>query len=323
MVDSSPWPTRKVPLDPPSLEDVAAAIHSGLQTKFTTSTASVSVPPDLRNAPFHLAGPGLSGNPRVADVGGTSNLRPSPNLDKKYDLLAVSKLMEMPEEGGLLIGAGAGPFFVLGVNTELVPNIAYGSVVSDGRQVDNCTHYAQILENNQVQCQKIGESTGFGLMCNLLGCDGKTGPLIHVKAKGRKGKSNFTEAIQKAIGDVYGERLISLGGVFVLRAGKMKMHVMPDFPDKPFKDDDDVNRRLRFFDMQAPIVCLSVLHSGNDGDLNLRMEHTHCFGAPEGPDAGRTGGHYHFDLDDTMDIVEYEGWFNVAEVLYRIDPTSP
>lgn len=319
MVESRTWPTRRVPLNPPSLQDVAAAIHSGLQSNFSTSHASVAVPPDLRHAPFHLAGPGLSGNPRVADVGGTANLRSSPNLDKKYDLLAISKLMDMPQEGGLLIGAGAGPFFVLGVNTELMPNIAWGSV--SGGQVSNCTHYAKVLEDKQVQCQRIGETTGFGLMCNLLGCDGQTGPLIHVTAKGRKGKSNFTEAIQKAIGEVYGEKLISLGGVFVIRSGKVKMHVMPDFPGEPFKEPGDVDRWLRFYDMQAPIVCLSVLHAGRDGDLNLRMEHTHCFGA-DGPDAGQKGGHYHFDLDETMDLVEYEGWFNVADVLYRIDPTD-
>lgn len=322
MADPPSLPTLRVPLNPPSLDDVAAAIHSGLKSNFATAHASVSVPPDLRQAPFHLAGPGLSGSPRIADVGGTANLRPSPSLDKKYDLVTISKLMDMPQEGGLLLGAGAGPFFVLGVNTELMPNIAWGSASQDG-QLNNCTHYAQVVEGDQVLCQKIEDSTGFGLMCNLLGCDGQTGPLIHVTAKGRTGKLNFTEAIQKAIGDGYGERLISVGGVFVIRSGKVKMHVMPDFPRQPFQDDKDVDRWLRFYDMQAPIVCLSALHAGDDGDLNLRREHTHCFGAPEGPNAGQTGGHYHFDLDETMDVVEYEGWFNVAEVLYRIDPTRP
>lgn len=317
MAESS-WPVKRVPLHPPSLDEVAAAIHAGLQSNFTTSNASVSLPPDLRQAPFHLAGRGLSGNPRVADVGGTANLDLSPNLDKKYDLITISRQMDMPEKGGLLLGAGAGPFFELGVNTELMPNFAYGSA-SDG-QVNNCTHYAKVLEDGSIMCKTIGASTGFGLMCNLLGCDGEAGELLHVRAKGRKGKLNFTESIQKAIGDVYGDRLISLGGVFLVRSGKLKMHVMPDFPDKPFKDPSDVGRWLRFVDMEAPMVCLSVLHSGNDTGLNLRKEHTHCFG-PDGAGAERKGGHYHFDLDETMDIVEYEGWFNVADVLYRIDQT--
>ncbi|GBN58145.1 Ester hydrolase C11orf54 [Araneus ventricosus] len=45
--------------------------------------------------------------------------------------------------------------------------------------------------------------------------------------------------------------------------------------------------------------------------LNLRVEHTHCFS-----DHG-VGGHYHEDT--TPEDVEYEGYFNLAETLYRID----
>ncbi|GFY66203.1 ester hydrolase C11orf54 homolog [Trichonephila inaurata madagascariensis] len=49
--------------------------------------------------------------------------------------------------------------------------------------------------------------------------------------------------------------------------------------------------------------------------LNLRVEHTHCFS-----DHG-VGGHYHEDT--TADCVEYEGYFNVGQILYRIDqPTD-
>lgn len=317
----NPWAVRRVPLDPPSSEDVAAAIHKGLQSNFITSSASVSVPPDLRQSPFHLAAPGLSGSPRVADIGGTANLRPSPRLDKKYDLLTIARLMDMPQEGGLLIGAGAGPFFDLGLNTELMPNIAYGSVSGGQPEINNCTRYAKVLEGGNVLCEKIGTSTGFALMCNLLGSEAKVGPLLHITARGRKGKLNFTEAIQKALGDVYGGKLISLGGVFVIRAGKIKTHVMPDFPGEPFEDPNGVEKWLRLYDMDAPMACLSVLHSGDHTGLNLRMEHTHCFGV-DGTDETQKGGHYHFDLDETMDIVEYEGWFNVAQVLYRIDPTD-
>lgn len=314
MVSQSHWPVRRVLLHPPPLDEVAAAIRNGLQSNFNTSSCSVSVPPDLSQAPFHLAGSGLSGNSRVADIGGQRNLFPSFNLDKRYDLLRISELMEM--RSGVLIGAGAGPFFDLGRNIELMPNIAFGP--APDRELRNCTRYAKVLDDGSAKCEQIGTSTGCALMCNLFGCDGETGPLLHVKVKGRTGKLNFTEAIQKALADVYGDRLISLGGVFVARSGKLKMHVMPDFPDKPFKSRDEVDQWLRFFDMDTPMVCLSVLHSGDDKDLGLRKEHTHCFGAD---DAGenRRGGHYHFDPDETMDTVEYEGWFNVAEILYKID----
>lgn len=238
--------------------------------------------------------------------------------------------MEMPspgEGGGLLIGAAAGPFWELGVNAELVPNLAWGAAAAggdgeeeeDGVKVRNRTRYAKVrTDDGGVLCERIGAaSTGFGLMGNLLGCRGEAGPVLHVSARGRTGAANFTAAMQAAIEAVYGAKLVSLGGVFVVRTGRVKMHVMPDFPDGPF-EGGGVEDWLRFYDMDAPVVCLSVLHAGDDGGLELRREHTHCFGV-EGTE---TGGHYHFDLDETREVVEYEGWLNVAEVLYRIDPAG-
>jgi hypothetical protein len=311
---TSQWPVQRVLLHPPSLDEVAEAIRNGLESNFGSSSASVSVPPDLSLPPFHLAGRGLSGNPRVADIGGTKNLFPGFNLEKRYDLLDISALMDM--ESGVLVGAGAGPFYDVGQNIELMPNIAFGS--ASGSELRNCTRYAKVLDDGSALCDKIGTSTGCALMCNLFGSDGERGPLVHVKAKGRRGELNLTQAIQKGLADVYGDRLVSMGGVFVVRSGKLKMHVMPGFPDKPFTSRQDVDEWLRFFDMDTPMVCLSVLHSGDDKDLELRKEHTHCFGA-DGADDHRRGGHYHSDLDETRDSVEYEGWFNVAEVLYKVD----
>ena len=46
--------------------------------------------------------------------------------------------------------------------------------------------------------------------------------------------------------------------------------------------------------------------------MDLRVEHTHCFS-----DHGE-GGHYHEDTEP--EVVEYEGYFNVAEQIYRFDP---
>ncbi|KAF7552988.1 hypothetical protein G7Z17_g3954 [Cylindrodendrum hubeiense] len=319
-MDKTQWPVRKLALSPPSLDDLASAISGGLRSNFSTVSVSVATPPDLREGPFYLAGPGLSGNVRIADVGGQANLRPEPNRNAKYDLLAVSELMEMSPDSGVLLGAGAGPFHVLGYNSELMPNLAYGA--ASGGVLENCTHYAKVTQNGEARCEKIGESTAFGLMCNLFGCDGKTGPLLHVTTRGRIGSTNFTDSIRAAVGAAFGDRLISLGGVFVVHKGKTKLHVMPDFPQKPFEDEKDIGNWLKFFDTDPALVCLSVFHSGDDQGMSLRMEHTHCF-AGEGPGKESRGGHYHFDLDETMDHVEYEGWFNVADILYRIDQPVP
>ena len=85
---------------------------------------------------------------------------------------------------------------------------------------------------------------------------------------------------------------------------------------------------LKFYYCDPPLTCLStfVSHdpvscvelsahchaaSSYTQGLDLRVEHTHCFS-----DHGQ-GGHYHFD--STPDDVLYEGYFVVAEQLYRID----
>ncbi|GIY52464.1 ester hydrolase C11orf54 homolog [Caerostris darwini] len=88
---------------------------------------------------------------------------------------------------------------------------------------------------------------------------------------------------------------------------------MPDYSETPLKSTDDVNSWLKFFDMPSPLSCLSVFVSSDPG-LNLRMEHTHCFS-----DHG-VGGHYHEDT--TAECVEYEGYFNIADTLFRIDRPS-
>lgn len=311
----------RLPLSPPPLSDLVPTLAACLQAYFEVVDVSLSDCPDLRAAPFHLAAEGLSGSPRIVEVGGQANLRPRPDFSKKYDLLSVSRLMEMGPEQGLLIGAAAGPFHVLGQNTELMPNISYRESFMPGEgytgvDVENLTHYAKVTSQGDMLCERIGDdTTGFGLLANLYGCDGRPGPLLKITAKSRIGELNFPHAIRHCLTSAYGDKLISVGGVFVIRHGKTHIHVMPDFSKEPIATPEQADGWLKYFDVGAPLTCLSVFHSGNAGNLGLRMEHTHCFAS----DGRGVGGHYHYDLDETRTEIEYEGWFNVAEMLYCID----
>jgi hypothetical protein len=300
----SKWTTESYSLPSTTLQDILPAISTGLKHNFKDSAVSISACPDLRQALFHLAGEGLCGHERIADVGGPPNLHPLPKFDRKYSLLELTKLMEMPREEGFILGAGAGPFHAIGNNSELMPNLSY-----KGEEVVNLSYYAQVEKDGSASCQK-SPSEDCALMCNLFGCDGKPGDVLKIVAKTRTGKEDFVSCIQMALKDAFGQdHPVSMGGVFLIRRGKAKMHVMPDFSNEPL-DTAQMGTWLRFFDMSAPLVCLSVFHSSDPG-FDLRMSHTHCF-SQHGE-----GGHYH--CDTTPDEVEYEAYFNVAKVVYRID----
>ncbi len=304
----SNWFVEKYSLSPPPLSDLVPLLQSGLSTNFKDVTVEVATCPNLRQPPFHLAASGLSGNERIADIGGPPNLSPEIKWDRKYSLLEMTKLMEMSPEKGFILGAGAGPYHFIGQNSELAPNLAYSD---GGKEVANLTHYAKIDAEGKVQCEKIAdEARDCAFMANLFGSDGSPGDVLKVVAKTRTGKLNFTEAIQTALKEKYGKRTISIGGVFLIRKGKANLHVMPDFSKEPLKSREEVGKWLRYFDMSAPIVCLSVFHSHDPG-LDLRIEHTHCFSDHN------EGGHYHDDV--TPDEVEYEAYLNLAREIYRID----
>jgi hypothetical protein len=298
------WSTTQTPLNPPPLEELSECIEQGLSPNFKNLSVSVTQCPDLTQAPFNLAGPGLSGNARIADVGGQQNLAPRPKLDKIYSLMDVAREMEMPTDQGFLLGAGAGPFRDVGVNSELMPNLSY-----KGDKVTNLTHYAKVQASGEHFCGRLG-SEDCALMVNLFGSSGHQGPVIRIHATNRIGELNFTNAITEALKTKYEARIISMGGVFVIKRGKAKIHVMPDFSPEPLSKREEVDKWLKYYDMDPPLVCLTVFHSHDPG-LGLRMEHTHCF-SHHGD-----GGHYHYDT--TPEEVEYEAYLNVAEVLYRID----
>ncbi|TKA22414.1 hypothetical protein B0A50_07920 [Salinomyces thailandicus] len=312
------------PLSPPPLDELAKVLQRALEANYESASADVTTCPDLTQAPFHLASPGLSGDESAADIGGQAHLAPRPLLEKRYSLLECAKIMNMSEQRGMLIGAGAAPFHVIGQNAELAPNLSWQD---DFENIKNLTHVTKVVERQpsdeaQVRCEKL-DSTECALMMNLFGSSGATGPVLKITARARKGdEKSFSEFLRVALQREYGdEHQISLGGVFVMKRGNAVFHVMPDFPPEeqlPFKDREAVSDWLTFHDFVAPMVCLTVFHSADPEGLGLRMEHTHCFSSDK-----NQGGHYHYDVspgqDGTEGEIEYEAYLNTAKVLYRID----
>lgn len=62
-----------------------------------------------------------------------------------------------------------------------------------------------------------------------------------------------------------------VGGTFLLRAGKVKFHVMPDFSSAALCSDSDVDAWLHYFEMSAPIVNVGTLVTGDLVSLLLSI----------------------------------------------------
>lgn len=71
-----------------------------------------------------------------------------------------------------------------------------------------------------------------------------------------------------------------------------------------------VKEWLRYFEVEAPLICQSTILSGDFG-TDCRLEHTHFFCKEN-----KTGGHYHHDT--TPDTIEYLGYFVACNSIYHI-----
>ncbi|KAL4771831.1 hypothetical protein BDW60DRAFT_216868 [Aspergillus nidulans var. acristatus] len=310
--------------NPPPLSELAPIITRALQQNFAHASASVTQCPDLRKPPYGLAAPGLSGT-LASQI---------PNFNAKYSLLSLARDMEMSAERGFVLGAGAASFQDIGHNAELAPNVAWQAregvkelALGDPDCVDiiNKTHVIEVVagEADSVNCRRA-RSTNCALMVNLFGSRGLPGPVLKITARGRTGPANFTNAIRAGLFEAYGDsHPISMGGVVLLKAGKARFHVMPDFPapeDLPFKDRRVLEQKwLKYHTCEAPVVCLTIFHSADPEGLQLRMEHTHCFDL----EGSRKGGHYHYDLEtDSGGEVEYEAYLNTAVVSFVSSMTA-
>ncbi|MCL4128494.1 UNVERIFIED_CONTAM: hypothetical protein GTU68_033486, partial [Idotea baltica] len=192
-----------------------------------------------------------------------------------------------------------------GKNSELIPNLRAGSAFK------NETRIAKVSDDTGecVLLKAPSEESRCSLLLNFFACDGLKGKVVKVTAKRRTGKDDLVGCMRKALEEEYGDKAVGVGGTFLMKKGTAKIHVMPQFSKTALKSEDDVNKWLNFFDMKGPMVFMSVFVSRDPG-LEFRVEHTHGYGATE-------GGHYHFDI--TPDEVEYEGYFSIADLIYRLD----
>ncbi|XP_053985125.1 ester hydrolase C11orf54 homolog [Hylaeus anthracinus] len=301
---------EKRELHVPSLHEVKNVLKEGLVKNFSEVQIEVVDCPDLTQEPFNLAAPGLGGNPTLLDIGGPPFLLPSVQRDKLYDIKELLNHLQYPKDS-LVIGAGAGPWPYLNSNCELIMNMLVSA-----SNVKNETRISYIDKTNGNNLLKIlpNDETRLALLANLFVSEGKPGQVLKVHAKKRTGNDDFIACMRNALAQHYEHNFVGLGGTFLMRDGKVKQHIMPDFSTTPLKTEAQLNNWLHFYNMSTPLVAVGTFVN-SEHNLDLRVQHFHSFS-----NHGE-GGHYH--IDTTPETIEYLGYFNLGTTFYRVDqPTS-
>jgi len=308
--------SKEIP--PPPLEDIRAALETALSENYKEAKVEIVDCPNLSEAPFGLAAPGLGGKTALADVGGVPYLVPGPAKwrERVYNLDYTASQVEIP--GALVIGAGAGSKHDVGVNSELIPNIRTRGGENDRKNLTYCSRIdpADDSKSLLLRYEEDLNSADFTLLGNLFFTEGKSSSkVLKVTAKTRTGtEGSIVTCMRKGLAEAFSVP-VGIGGTFLHAAGTVKYHVMPEFSACPLDSDEKVNSWLKYFNFEAPFVNMATFIS-KDPDLDLRVEHTHGYST-----VNQTGGHYHYDV--TPETIEYVGYFTPAQKIYRIDaPTE-
>lgn len=260
--------------------------------------------------PFYLASSGIGGDATIIEYGNDDYLIPLVDKSKVYDLIpTIREIESYKEKDFFACGAGDGPFQWKNQNCEGI----YNMKVYQNGTIENESHIVQTTANRTgIEVLKVPQNeTRAALLGNVFLTEGKAGKVLKVVVRNRTGEENFISSMRTGLTKHYSDgQVVGLGGVFVMKAGAAKIHVMDGFSATPIYTTEQLNNWLTFHEMPAPLIALGNFVS-QETDFKLRFQHFHCFSKHN------HGGHYHEDT--TPDIVEYEGYFNVAERIILID----
>ena len=299
-----------------SLDKISDALQSGLSSNYKVVEVSIVDCPNLRD--WDCPSEGISGNQKIIDVGGEPYMHDPKLIGAEFDYEEISKMIG--SEKSYALGAGSGAMSCLdGHCGELVIN---ENLITD----ESKSIIARVGKNKECIAEKYTARKHGGLG-NVFYTDGVRGKVIKIKIKGRSGEQgSLTQAMRKSLSDnlkIKDNGHIALAGVFRILNGKIRSHVQPDYKDIKHEYYDPEQMKcvkdfLQFYEPVGPeLQSYCVLWTGDPtgGNLNLREsgEHTHFHSYTK----ENVAGHYHFDV--TPEEIEYEGYFNTAEEVHRVN----
>ncbi len=299
-----------------SLEEIAKALQAGLSQNYKKIDVKIVDCPNLKN--WGCPAEGLSGNQKIIDVGGEPYMHDKRYIGAEFDYEKIAKLIG--SEKSYALGAGSGAMSCLEGHC--------GELIIDDNLItkDNKSIIAKVGKNKECITEKYNGRKHGGLG-NIFYSDGKKDKVLKINIKGRSGKQgSLPQAIRAALINqlnLKNNNHIALGGIFRVIKGQIRAHVQPDYEDIKHEYYDPKLMKctkdfLQFYEPVGPnLQCYSVLWTGDptEGKLNLREsgEHTHFYDFKN----KSCSGHYHFDV--TPDEIEYEGYFNTADTVYRVN----
>lgn len=69
--------------------------------------------------------------------------------------------------------------------------------------------------------------------------------------------------MRTTLAEHYGDKIVGMGGTFLIKKGKARQHVMPDFSKTPIHTDEEVDKWLKFYEMTAPLIAVGTFVSGD------------------------------------------------------------
>ncbi|EEQ97090.1 hypothetical protein Pmar_PMAR027336 [Perkinsus marinus ATCC 50983] len=335
------------PLESPvTIDEVADALRDGLAKVFKKIDVDVVDCPDLRQAPYLCSKPGLGspGKGSVVDCGGCALLYPKVDITKEYDMRQIASIVDnythvgggdeeayppssaestvagSPTERSNslpshhtpqafhILGAGACAYSVTGQNGELAINCA-----DEGDPHTACG----IVCEDSLPEKKNYHSYLSGPLCNVFKCSGAPGKVLRVHAAARMDPevgSDIVETMKSILETAFPRDVLGLGGVVLVKKGKVMIHVMHDFTVKPIRSQKFIDSEwLRMKEADTPFTNYTVFVTNPPATLDLRPSHTHGFN-------DKVAGHYHYDTTPLR--VDYECYLQLADNIYRVDRAS-
>jgi len=299
-----------------NLEEIAKALQVGLSQNYKIINLEIVDCPNLKN--WGCPAEGLSGNQKIIDVGGEPYMHDKRYIGAEFNYEEIAKLID--SEKSYALGAGSGAMSCLEGHC--------GELIIDDNLItkENKSIIAKVGKNKECITEKYNGRKHGGLG-NIFYSDGKKDKVLKINIKGRSGKQgSLPQAIRAALINqlnLKNNNHIALGGIFRILKGQIRAHVQPDYEDIKHEYYDPKLMKctkdfLQFYEPVGPnLQCYSVLWTGDptEGKLNLREsgEHTHFYDFKN----KSCSGHYHFDV--TPDEIQYEGYFNTADTVYRVN----